>query len=64
MRTKDRRDPQAKTIVVYCVDCKKVMGSELGTSKRVKVSWGLCERCVTRRNGMVGARSPRELGIY
>ncbi|MGD0145227.1 MAG: hypothetical protein ABSB53_00010 [Nitrososphaerales archaeon] len=40
------------------------IGSELGTSKKVKVSWGLCERCVAKRNGMIGARSPRELGIY
>jgi hypothetical protein len=53
-----------KTTVVQCIDCKIVIGTEPGTTQKTEVLWSLCTRCVARRNGVIGAKSPHELGIY
>jgi len=62
--TGKRKKTQKKTIVIQCIDCALVIGTEKGQRQQVENSWGLCGRCVAKRNGMVGARSPGELGIY
>ncbi|MDG6899521.1 MAG: hypothetical protein JRN33_04520 [Nitrososphaerota archaeon] len=52
-----------KTVLVKCIDCKLVMGTEKGLTPEVEVQWSLCTKCISRRNGVVGARTPLELGI-
>jgi hypothetical protein len=59
-----RRVVRRKTVIVQCIDCKIVIGTETGSSPATEVQWGLCSRCVARRNGMVGAKTPNDLGIY
>jgi hypothetical protein len=41
-----------------------VIGSEAGELARTEIHWDLCTRCAAKRNGMVGARGPNDLGIY
>jgi len=59
-----KRWTNKKTIIVQCIDCNIVIGTEVGSTPTTEVQWSLCSRCVARRNGMVGAKSPNELGIY
>jgi len=51
-------------VVIQCIDCANVIGTEKGRTPQVETSWSLCGRCVARRNGVIGARSSDELGIY
>ena len=62
--TGKRKKTQKKTIVIQCIDCALVIGTEKGQGQQVENSWGLCGRCVAKRNGFIGARSSEELGIY
>ena len=61
------REPEAwfppRAIIARCIDCGRVLASEWGESKRVKVVYTLCELCGQRRNGL-RVRSYRELGVY
>jgi len=62
--TESRRPAHRKTVIIQCIDCKIVIGTEIGSSPSTEVQWSLCSRCVARRNGMVGAKTAHELGIY
>jgi hypothetical protein len=53
-----------RTTVIKCIDCKAVIGTEIGRTRETRSTWTLCQRCVMRRNGMVGAKGPHDLGIY
>jgi len=64
MASASRGALQKRTVIVQCIDCKIVIGTETGSSPATEVQWSLCSRCVARRNGMVGAKTPNELGIY
>ena len=64
MTGEHRRTVSKRTIVIKCIDCKIVIGTEAGSTPKTEVQWSLCSRCVARRNGMVGAKTPNELGIY
>jgi hypothetical protein len=59
-----RRAVNKKAIVIQCIDCKIVIGTEAGSTPKTEIQWSLCSRCVARRNGMMGAKTPNELGIY
>ncbi|HXW36493.1 MAG TPA: hypothetical protein VEJ36_01120 [Nitrososphaerales archaeon] len=64
MRREPREPERSRTVIVRCVDCDLVMGVESGESPRTRVRWAICTRCVARRNGLEGAKTLHELGIY
>lgn len=53
-----------KTIVVKCVDCNLVVGTEKGTRPELETQWSICGRCLAKRNGLFSAKNFGELGIY
>jgi hypothetical protein len=59
-----RRPMHRRTVIIQCIDCEMVIGTEIGSTPSTEVQWSLCSRCVARRNGMVGAKTPNDLGIY
>ena len=54
----------SRAVVIKCIDCEIVMGVESGEIPETVVRWAICTRCVARRNGMAGAKTPQDLGIY
>ena len=53
-----------RVMVIKCLDCDKIIMSSVGSSKETHTTYGLCDRCTARRNGMRLAATNHELGIW
>lgn len=58
------RSNRGRTVLIRCIDCKILIGTQNGSIPETEIQWSLCTRCTARRNGMVGAKTANELGIY
>jgi hypothetical protein len=61
------RDPEEGfwprcSIVVKCPRCGTFVGSDVGRTRRIRVLFETCARCLSGMNGLP-RRSPAELGV-
>jgi len=62
LRDNHKWDFPSYVIIARCPDCRRIIWSEAGRSRRAQVVWQLCERCAEIRNG-VRRRNPWELRV-
>jgi len=49
-------------IIKKCKDCGAIIETKEGAIGE-RIVWSLCDRCRAKRNGFIGAKTLREVGI-